>query len=283
MVFPLLLLAVLPAAAWLFWFFAFGRNHRLPGTVLAYHHVEERRGFPATRVSRAGFEAQMIALHGNGYTAPPLDALFSGRAPGPKHLFITFDDTYESVALNALPFLKSLGYTATLFIVSDFIGRPAAWDVAFGPDTVHMDAERIRAALRNGFSIGSHTRTHPDLTALSDARLENELLNSRKSLEDRFGVPVRHLAYPFGRYNRRVKDAVRACGYAGALTISRPLFQRAFDPYAVPATGVYSVDSQAAFLIKAERNGFVWVQDLKDKIINRFAGGSALVKGSRPS
>jgi peptidoglycan/xylan/chitin deacetylase (PgdA/CDA1 family) len=275
--------ALFALAARLFWAAAFRGNPRLPGTVLAYHHVEGKRGFPATRISRSQFEAQMISLKERGWRGAPLDGLFSPADPEERPIFITFDDSYDSVAGNALPFLKSIGYTATLFIISDFVGRTASWDVAFGNDTVHMPEERIRAALNNGFSIGSHTRTHPDLTALSDARLEDELLNSRTALEDRFGVPVRYLAYPFGRYNRRVKEAVRACGYKGALTISRPLFQRAFDPFAVPATGVYSVDSRTAFLIKAERNGFVWAQDVKDKIINRFAGGSALVKGSRPS
>ena len=260
---------------------AFRSNHRFPVSLLAYHHVAEKRGFPATRVSCSQFESQMTALKERGFrTVGPEALLNPALLPGPL-LCITFDDSYDSVHRFALPLLKSLEYTATLFIISDFMGKPNTWDVQVGRVATHMSADQIRSALNNGFSIGSHSRTHPDLNSLSDPPLKEELSGSKKALEDAFGVPVDFFAYPFGRFNGRVKAAVRESGYKAAFTISRPLFSSAFDPFAMPVTGIYSVDSRASFLIKIQRNGFIWVQDMKDKIINRFASGAALVKGNR--
>ncbi|MGZ6840274.1 MAG: polysaccharide deacetylase family protein, partial [Frankiaceae bacterium] len=37
--------------------------------------------------------------------------------------------------------------------------------------------------------------------------------------EQRLGVPVRSLAYPYGYYNRRVRDAAENAGYTSACTV----------------------------------------------------------------
>jgi peptidoglycan/xylan/chitin deacetylase (PgdA/CDA1 family) len=146
-----------------------------------------------------------------------------------------------------------------------------------------MTRDQVRRALEADFHIGSHSKSHPDLTSLTPRRLTEELTGSKKALEDEFGREIKHLAYPFGRYNRRVKEAAREAGYAAAFTISRPLFQSAFDPFAIPVVGVYAVDSLRNFLSKVERDPFVWILDVRDKFINRFASGTALVKGTRPA
>lgn len=277
-----LIFAVLAVLFYLFWTLTFKRNHHFGAPALAYHHVEKCLGFPATKITERQFEAQMRSLKDRGFRAlTPGEFLDLNGKKSEKAVLITFDDTYDSVFEHALPFLHSLEYTATLFIISDYIGRPNRWDVSLSENR-HMSAEHIEKAIRDGFNIGSHTRTHPDLTSLSDRALEGELSGSKKALEDRFGRPVKYLAYPFGRYNARVKEAARAAGYGAAFTINRPMFQRAFDPFAIPVCGVYGLDTIHDFQAKIDRNGHVWIEDVKDKIINRFASGAALVKGGRP-
>ena len=48
--------------------------------------------------------------------------------------------------------------------------------------------------------------------------IRNEILEDKKSLEERFGQPVVGMAYPFGTYNDTVVDIARACGMRSAGT-----------------------------------------------------------------
>jgi hypothetical protein len=46
-------------------------------------------------------------------------------------------------------------------------------------------------------------------------------VGSKKKLEDRFGLPIEHFAYPFGDYNSAVVDVVREAGFKTASTMHR--------------------------------------------------------------
>jgi len=262
-----------------FWFFAFRKNYRTWIPALAYHHVETHRGFPATKITAHQFERQMVELKEQGYQTLSADEFMALKRPVDKRVLISFDDSYASIARNALPLMASLNFTATLFVVSGFMGRKSLWDVSMD-HPFHMTEAELKAAVRHGFTIGSHSINHPDLTTLSGARLKEELCGSKKRLEDIFGTEIRYLAYPFGRFNRRVQEAVRSAGYTAAFTINRPIGQIHFDPYCIPVTGIYGLDSMRNFRSKLTRNGCSWIEMMRDKIINRFASGTTLVKGT---
>ncbi|MGE0453602.1 MAG: polysaccharide deacetylase family protein [Vicinamibacteria bacterium] len=69
-----------------------------------------------------------------------------------------------------------------------------------------------------GFTIGSHTRSHALLTLEEPARVREELAGSRRALEAVLGAPVRHFAYPDGRFDAAVVSAVAEAGYRRAYT-----------------------------------------------------------------
>ena len=48
--------------------------------------------------------------------------------------------------------------------------------------------------------------------------LDRELRGARAELEDLIGQPVTLLAYPFGYFDERVRDAVEAAGYRAAFS-----------------------------------------------------------------
>lgn len=56
-----------------------------------------------------------------------------------------------------------------------------------------------------GWEILSHTYSHLDLTQLTDSELEYELRESKEWLINK-GFKIENFAYPFGRYNDRVKQ-----------------------------------------------------------------------------
>jgi peptidoglycan/xylan/chitin deacetylase (PgdA/CDA1 family) len=60
-----------------------------------------------------------------------------------------------------------------------------------------------------GIEIGAHSKTHPDLTQLSPARAEEEIVASRLDLERYLDRPVDSFAYPFGRVSAASLAIVR--------------------------------------------------------------------------
>lgn len=74
---------------------------------------------------------------------------------------------------------------------------------------------------RSGFTIGSHTANHTLLTQESLERAQTQLTESRRVLEDRLKISINHFAYPDGRFNPAVVQAVNAAGYRYAYGICR--------------------------------------------------------------
>ena len=74
---------------------------------------------------------------------------------------------------------------------------------------------------RNGITIGSHTVSHALLTGESTNRIQYELRLSKQTLESRLKSTVKHFAYPDGRFNPAVVQAVQAAGYRYAYGICR--------------------------------------------------------------
>src|SRR5207302_8957163 len=110
--------------------------------------------------------------------------------------------------------------------------RPAGWAT-------------IAAAARSGLGIGAHSVTHRALPALDPAELRCETVESRETLAAWTGVTPEFFAYPYGLWNDRVRDAVRAAGYAAAFTLDRA--DRRTDPWSLPRINIPAGIGDAAF------------------------------------
>jgi peptidoglycan/xylan/chitin deacetylase (PgdA/CDA1 family) len=171
---------------------------------------------------------------------------------------VTFDDAYRSIGEHALPVLSRLGLPATLFVPTHWVGRdtPMAWrgidryvGGAHESELLPLSWTEIASLSNAGWEIGSHTRSHPDLTTLGDEALRTELAGSRADLEERLGRPCRAIAYPYGFLDARVVQAAERAGYrTGAalpVRIGHP------STLAWPRVGVFANDSDARFRVKA--------------------------------
>jgi hypothetical protein len=79
----------------------------------------------------------------------------------------------------------------------------------------------IRQMSKQGICFGAHTITHPVLGGLPVSRLQDEILGSKKTIEDRIQLSVRHFAYPFGKpadFGFDAKRIVQAAGFETAVT-----------------------------------------------------------------
>jgi len=78
-------------------------------------------------------------------------------AHAPRTFLLTFDDGYASLADHAYPVLERLGFTATTFVITDFIGRDNSWDVRYTWRRLpHLDWPEIERWQAEG-SVSRHT------------------------------------------------------------------------------------------------------------------------------
>ena len=198
--------------------------------ILCYHKIEP---VPASArikglyLEPGLFRRQIRELAGSGFSfVPPV--LSSGN----KVMAITFDDGFVSNLESAVPVMKEFGCRAINYLVADRIGKTSDWEAAEGGEARPlMDESQIREWISSGNWIGAHTCTHPRLSRIPRDRAREEIGASKKKLEDRFGKPVEHFAYPFGDYDDTVVDLVRAAGFKTAGTMDRGINDRRTDPF----------------------------------------------------
>ncbi|MEX2155779.1 MAG: polysaccharide deacetylase family protein [Gemmatimonadales bacterium] len=196
--------------------------------VLCYHRIGGPLELGVTRVGRSVFARQMTALARAGWKTLALDEftrpddVVGARHAVPLHdgvpprqFLLTFDDGYASLAEHAYPVLADLGFTATTFLITDFVGKTNGWDMRYTWDRLpHLSWPAIERWRARGFDFGSHGATHRRLTWLSDADIGTELSRSRAALTTRLGPEAgRALAYPFGAVDARVAGLARGAGY----------------------------------------------------------------------
>jgi peptidoglycan/xylan/chitin deacetylase (PgdA/CDA1 family) len=186
--------------------------------ILMYHYIRtvdenvDPVGFRLS-VTPERFAEQMQWLADNHYTPIRMDALagcLRAEITCPrKPVALTFDDGYADAATAALPILKQHGFTATFYVIVDFIGKPG-----------FLSWKQVRSMHKNGMEIGSHTLSHADLTGLSPQQAQYEIERSKSILEQRLDAPVRSFSYPAGSYSLLHVGMARRAGYTNAVTTS---------------------------------------------------------------
>ncbi|MBM3319341.1 MAG: polysaccharide deacetylase family protein [Candidatus Eisenbacteria bacterium] len=239
--------------------------------VLAYHRVEPPRDLSWNRVSPGRFERQMELLRREGFRGVPLRELL--RSGGEREVAITFDDGLASAVRHALPVLARIGFQATIFVPTAWIGRPNRWDSRLvGRPVRHAAWEELEEAAAAGWEIGSHGHTHRDLTTLAEEEARAELETSRALLAGRIGNAPESIAYPFGRTNDRVARLAREAGYArGCISF---MSRAARDPWRIGRSGVRLFDGDADFLAKVRGGPLETWQAAKDRLAHLFSLGT---------
>jgi peptidoglycan/xylan/chitin deacetylase (PgdA/CDA1 family) len=81
--------------------------------------------------------------------------------------------------------------------------------------------DMLRRMVAEGATAGSHTKSHALLPHENADVIREEVEGSRRRLQDELGVPITHFAYPDGRFDSRVIEALARAGYQTAYTICR--------------------------------------------------------------
>jgi len=181
--------------------------------VIVLHQTPPRFTAAPMGMSIPALRRILVALLDRGYRFVGLQDLTSGGAR-PGTVALTADDGYASQQTHLRPLLRELGVPWSVFVLAGMLGKTNDWDHPWvSPRERHLAPGEVRQLAEEGVTIGSHGLTHVNMTALSDAALEEELALSRDLLQQLSGQAVDAVAFPWGLSDGRVARAARNAGY----------------------------------------------------------------------
>jgi peptidoglycan/xylan/chitin deacetylase (PgdA/CDA1 family) len=223
--------------------------------VLTFHDIDDRPS--VTSVSPGVFNRGMAKLHSSGYRTlsqmEVVDILNRGALFPERCFGITFDDGYQSVYTKAFSVLQRYGMSATVFLSvgKEDTSRPKGRLPSLDGRSM-LNWNEIREMQRWGIEFGAHTCTHPDLTLIPFHLVKKEVCESKAIIEDALGTPVSCFAYPFGRYNHRVRNIVRE-NFSCACSDKLGMISKNSDIYAFERVDAYYLRTDRLFQIMLNR------------------------------
>lgn len=195
--------------------------------VLMYHSIsdgtENVHPYYQTTTSPRVFSEQMRFLSENRYSVIGLGELVTAMRQGKSLsgcVVITFDDGFRDFYVHAFPVLQRYGFSATMFLPTDYIGRT---ERSFQRRAC-MTWSEVRELHGAGMRFGSHTVTHPQLRSTEKNQREYELRHSKHVIEDELGTSVESFSYPFAfpeqsrEFTRELRADLEKCGYENGVS-----------------------------------------------------------------
>lgn len=233
-------------------------------TVLAYHAIADLDDpvLGPYGVPPAAFERQLLTLARAGFrfvSPAEVSDLIAGIGGVPRRaILVTFDDCYADLGSAAIPILTRHRVPAVAFAVSALVGSVNRWDQEASRTPIRLlDRDGLAAAAASGVEIGGHSRSHPRLPRVDDARLRDEVAGC---LDEIAGLGLdrpRFFAYPYGETDDRVVAAARDAGVQGAFTVRPGRVVPGADPHRLPRVEILRGDDGLRLLAKVALAGRV--------------------------
>jgi len=157
----------------------FNEPGRVVAPILLYHHIEDIDYKTRFIVDTDDFRTQMQLLDEWGYTVIPMslfmEALLHGAELPARPIVLTFDDGQRNIYDNAFPIMQEYGTPGVFYLMSYGVNDPSL-----------VGVEEISEMLEAGWEIGSHTKSHADLTA-EGTNISLEIDGSKSDLEEIYG------------------------------------------------------------------------------------------------
>ncbi|MCX6150790.1 MAG: trifunctional glycosyltransferase/class I SAM-dependent methyltransferase/polysaccharide deacetylase [Ignavibacteriales bacterium] len=226
-------------------------NSSLP--ILMYHRISADGLVETSRykITPDDFYEQMKYLFENGFYTISINewgkAILNNKPLPGKAISLTFDDGFKDFYTYAAPILKEFGFSATVFLVVNCIGKTNKWDSHYGEEIELMNWDEIRELQIQGIQFGSHSLNHLPLTSVPPTEVVIEAIKSREILSRELGTQVDLFAYPYGDVNDSVKHIIGACGYLYAVSTEYTLSTLQDKLLSLPRIEIMGSDSIESF------------------------------------
>jgi len=232
----------LSALAGVIMFLLRGKRPKPGLAILCYHRMAENlpAGSPYDpfNVTPEQFARQLDALQSLPGVkvvsmAEVADWIRTGNTPKGSYLLITFDDGYQNT-LQAAHQLQARGMRGIFFLTTGYIGLPIfetnlfdAWcrelpgsDPRWYRPLTWQDCQTM---MRLGMDLQPHGHWHRLVGRLRKEEMEEEILQSKRAIEDALRCGVRAYAYAGGssylnHYNSQVEEFLSRTGFCFALS-----------------------------------------------------------------
>ena len=205
----------------------------------------------------------MEFLSGNGYAAVGLEEALQSLSSGEDTtncVVITFDDGFRDFYSVAYPILRKFGFIATVFVATGLINdQRLQWK-----DAELMTWAEVRELQMLGIQFGSHTVSHLELEKLSENQIEREVGQSKQTLEDKLGVPIKSFAYPYAfpehnrAFTKRLAEILESYGYENGVSTVIGRARSGGNRFFLPRLPVNTWDGLRLFQAKLE-GGYDWL------------------------
>ena len=172
--------------------------------ILEYHMVqqEDPKDAYAYNVPVEDFQQQLDYLQEQGYTTISIRDYLRAKKGllqlPEKPIILTFDDGYESNYKELLPILEERGLKATIFMVTNDIGKDG-----------YLSWQQLKDMEKRGIEIGSHTANHLPLTGMSLDEAREEVKLSKLLMEWNGMKTIYTLSYPNGKYTTDLEQVLK--------------------------------------------------------------------------
>lgn len=218
--------------------------HKQGSRVLMYHSISSDRNSNSNeiyKINKNNFLLQQNKLAGmQDISVVALDSISGNH----NEVAITFDDGFRNTYEVAASVLAELKLPFTVFVTPEFIEK--------GYENYLSKKSLLSLSEIPNCTIGAHGYSHCRLTECDDVKLSNELIDSKKWLEDVLGKTVDMMSYPHGAVDIRVRDMVEQVGYKIAASSKAGANLSTQDMLQLRRTDIWSLDNCQTFTQKVK-------------------------------
>lgn len=212
--------------------------------VLSYHSVNDDNW--RFSINKKVIEKQLDYLfeNFNVISLKELEEFVLGsRSFDKQSAVITFDDGYKNI-LKLKNYFNNKKTKPAIFVLSN---PNEANHTELDTNENLLNSDDIKSLEKDGWEIGCHSATHDDFSVLDEDSLNNQIVYSKKSLEDKLGIPIKYFAYPKGKYSQKILDKIKLAGYTLGLTMDDGGVLKDGNPLLIPRIGIDRTHSFSEF------------------------------------
>jgi peptidoglycan/xylan/chitin deacetylase (PgdA/CDA1 family) len=117
--------------------------------------------------------------------------------------------------------------------------------------------ENIVEMSKHGISFGAHSLSHPNLVTCDKNIVHKEILGSKIRIQEKLGTTINLFAYPYGKYNQKIKEIVSSNGFEIACSTKSGFIDQNSDFLELNRINIHSNVADNIPMFNARINNFL--------------------------